>query len=224
MGTAIHSRQRVVAHGEVFTPPHLVSDMLDLPGVKDECLRIDSRFLEPACGDGNFMAEILRRRLGRVSETHPRSTQLPWERDALVGLSNLYGIELLHDNVQACRDRLHEMFQAAYTARFGSAHLPAVLAAARHLVTANIFHGDALAMTTVGEHVLPARPLIFTEWSMLPRGRFQRKRFTYRELLEHRSAPPTITPSSSAAPAPRSSATPASPCSSPGPSMNPPCR
>lgn len=185
MDPHVKTRDRVINHGEVFTPPSLVRDMLDLPGVKDECLRIDARFLEPACGDGNFLAEILRRRLERVGQKHPKTQQHPWERDALVGLSNLYGIELLHDNVQACRDRLFGLFEGAYVARFGKKHQPGVLGAARHIVTANIFQGDALAMTTVGDEAVPARPLIFTEWSMLPRGRFKRKRFAYRELLEH---------------------------------------
>ncbi len=189
MATEIHSRSRVIDHGEVFTPPHLVRDMLDLPGVRDECLRIDARFLEPACGDGNFLAEILRRRLGRVSDLHPKSAQHPWERDALVGLANLYGIELLYDNVQACRDRLYQLFEDHYLDRFGNQHHPAVLGAARHLVTANVFQGDALAMTTVGDRVHPARPLVFTEWSMLPRGRFKRRRFQYKELLEHNDRP-----------------------------------
>jgi len=183
MSAVMKPRSRIIDHGEVFTPPQLVNDMLDLPGVADECLRIDARFLEPACGDGNFLAEVLRRRLIRVSQSHPKTQQHPWERDALVGLSNLYGIELLHDNVQACRDRLYDLFESTYTQRFGNKHQPAILGAARHLVTANIFHGDALAMTTVGDAVYPAKPLVFTEWSMLPRGRFKRKRFEYRELI-----------------------------------------
>lgn len=190
MPDQLTNRDRVIAHGEVFTPPELVRNMLDLPGVKDECLRIDARFLEPACGDGNFLAEILRRRLDRISQMHAKAAQLPWERDALVGLSNLYGIELLHDNVQACRDRLYHSFENAYLARFGKKHQPAVLGAARHIVTANIFQGDALALTTVGDEISPAQPLIFTEWCMLPRGRFKRRRFAYRELLEHADRAP----------------------------------
>lgn len=57
----VKSRERVQQHGEVFTNEREVNAMLDL--VKHETERIDSRFLEPACGDGNFLAEILRRKL-----------------------------------------------------------------------------------------------------------------------------------------------------------------
>lgn len=188
-------RHRVIHHGEVFTPPSLVNDMLDLPGVADECLRIDARFLEPACGDGNFLAEVLRRRLEHINTQHPNHALVPWERDALRGLANLYGIELLHDNVQRCRDRLVDLFQTFYGDRFGDRARPAVVGAARHLVQANIHHGDALDMMTVGDAVFPKRPLVFTQWSMLTLGgggRFKRRLFEYRELLQPDQSPAVL--------------------------------
>src|SRR5688572_7482544 len=95
MARSIHTRQRVMDHGEVFTPPALVNDMLNL--VAQECERVDSRFLEPACGNGNFLAEVLRRRLTMIDRRHKPQTQ--WEPNALLGLACLYGIELLWDNV-----------------------------------------------------------------------------------------------------------------------------
>src|SRR6188768_701921 len=98
MISTMNSRQRIIDHGEVFTPPGLVNDMLDL--VSHECERIDSRFLEPACGDGNFLTEVLRRRLA-VVDRRARRSLLTWERDALLGLACLYGVELLDDNVNA---------------------------------------------------------------------------------------------------------------------------
>ena len=64
MNNQVKSKQRVADHGEVFTAEREVNAMLDL--VKQETERIDSRFLEPACGDGNFLAEILRRKLAVV--------------------------------------------------------------------------------------------------------------------------------------------------------------
>ena len=188
MADLITCRSRVIDHGEVFTPPGLVRDMLDLPGVADECLRIDARFLEPACGDGNFLDEVLRRRLDAVTGQHPKHALVPWERDALRGLANLYGIELLHDNVQRCRDRLVDRFETAYVGRFGNKANPAVVGAARHLVRANILWGDALKMTTVGNFVEASRPLVFTQWSMLAGGRFKRRRFEYRDLADLRRA------------------------------------
>ena len=178
--SASGSRQRIADHGEVFTPPGLVRDMLNLPGVADECLRVDARFLEPACGDGNFLAEVLRRRLGRVSETHPKRALIPWERDALRGLANLYGIELLPDNAGRCRARLVGVFEDLYRGRFKAKARDAVVGAARRIAAANVLLGDALSMRHPSTH----EPLVFTQWSMLTGGRFKRKRFEYRELLD----------------------------------------
>jgi len=175
----VNSRQRIIDHGEVFTPPGLVNDMLDL--VANECERIDSRFLEPACGDGNFLAEVFRRRLSVVGR-EKRAIHL-WEQDALLALACLYGIELLFDNVIACRQRLLGMFADEYANRFGKRCRDACVDAAQIIVHTNILHGDALAMTTVGDSALPNRPLIFTEWSLLPRGFFKRKQFEFHQLL-----------------------------------------
>lgn len=176
----MNSRQRIIDHGEVFTPPGLVNDMLDL--VAHECERVDSRFLEPACGHGNFLVEVLRRRLALVDRRYKPRTQ--WEPNALLGLACLYGVELLFDNVNDCRDRLHAIFAEAYRKRFGDKARPEVPAAARHIVRCNIVQGDALKMTTVGDHVHPARPLVFTEWSLLPGGKFKRRRYEYHDLSQ----------------------------------------
>lgn len=91
----VKSRQRVADHGEVFTPQWMVGDMLDL--VKDESERIDARVLEPACGEGAFLQEILRRKLATV---HARYGKNDFERRhyALLALMSTYGIELLADN------------------------------------------------------------------------------------------------------------------------------
>jgi hypothetical protein len=177
----IISRQRVIDHGEVLTPPGLVNDMLNLPGVVHECERIDAKFLEPACGNGNFLAEVLRRRLA-VVDRKCRRALICWEQDALQGLACIYGIEWLYDNVNECRDRLHGIFAEAYISRFGKKAREAVLDAARHILRCNILQGDALEMTTVGDKVMPARPLIFTEWSILSGGKVKRWRYEFREL------------------------------------------
>lgn len=179
--THVTSRQRVIDHGEVFTPGKLVNDMLDL--VAHECERIDSRFLEPACGDGNFLAEVLRRRLAVVNQKRFRNINL-WEQDALLSLACLYGIELLHDNVVMCRERLLAIFEVAYAELFGGHCRPACVDAARFIVNANILQGDALAMTAVGDDNHPAHALLFTEWSMLARGYFKRRQFEYHQLVQ----------------------------------------
>lgn len=179
--TSVRSHNNVAQFGEVFTPLHLVNDMLDL--VAHECDRIDSRFLEPACGDGNFLAEVLRRRLAVVTKKRHRAINL-WEQDALLGLACLYGIELLPDNVEACRMRLLGIFRDAYIEQFGKDCREAPVQAASIVVRSNIVQGDALAMTTVSEDGTPAKPLVLTEWSMLSGGRFKRRQFEYRELVQ----------------------------------------
>ncbi|MFN3386211.1 MAG: DNA methyltransferase, partial [Candidatus Thermochlorobacter sp.] len=107
----IKSKQRVADHGEVFTPDWLVKDMLDL--VKPETERIDARFLEPACGTGNFLIEVLRRKLHTVEKRYAKN-QYDYERYAVLALSALYGIDLLEDNAKECRRRLYQTFDQAY--------------------------------------------------------------------------------------------------------------
>lgn len=163
--TLVKSKQRVVDHGEVFTPPWMVDAMLDL--VKDEAERIDSRFLEPACGSGNFIRRILQRKLTAVELKYGKSD---FERRhyALLGLMCIYGIELLADNVAECRANALEIF-AEYT-RVGVAD--ELYQAATHVLQANILQGDALTMK--GRDGLP---IAFAEWAYLGKGKFQRRDF-----------------------------------------------
>ena len=106
------SKQRVADHGEVFTSDREVNAMLDL--VKQETDRIDSRFLEPACGTGNFLAEILRRKLAAVESRYKKS-QLEYERYAVIAVTSLYGVDILEDNIIECRNRLFKIFDKQYT-------------------------------------------------------------------------------------------------------------
>ena len=111
----VRTKQRVSDHGEVLTGQREVNAMLDL--VKQETERIDSRFLEPACGDGNFLTAILERKLAVVEKRYGKS-QLDFERYAVLAVSSIYGIDILPDNVRDCRRRLFEMFDANYTRLF----------------------------------------------------------------------------------------------------------
>ena len=115
METQVNSKKRVADHGEVYTAPREVNAMLDL--VKTETERIDSRFLEPACGNGNFLAEILTRKLGIVEKRYAKS-QLEYERYAVLAVSSIYGIDILQDNVQECRHRLFGIFDAKLSADY----------------------------------------------------------------------------------------------------------
>jgi hypothetical protein len=161
----VKSKQRVADHGEVFTPPWLVEAMLDL--VKGETERIDSRFLEPACGSGNFLVQILRRKLAAVELKYAKSD---FERRhyALLALMCIYGIELLPDNIAECRANLLEIF-AEYLSVEPSHEL---YRAASWVLSQNLVHGDALTMRTHD-----GQAISFAEWGYLGKGKFQRRDF-----------------------------------------------
>lgn len=171
----IKSKQRVIDHGEVFTPPWLVDAMLDQ--VKDETTRIDSRFLETACGSGNFLVQVLKRKLAAVETKYGKSS---FERQhyALLGLMCIYGIELLPDNIAECRENLLEIF-AEYLSLEEDSDL---IRAANAVLQENLVHGDALTMKA-----RDGSPITFAEWGYVGKGRFQRRDFRF-DLLTHSSA------------------------------------
>ncbi len=170
--TTIKSKQRVADHGEVFTPPWLVEAMLDL--VKDETERIDARFLEPACGSGNFLVRILQRKLAAVELKYGKSD---FERRhyALLAVMCAYGIELLADNIAECRANMLEVL-AGYLALAPSDEL---YHAAAYVLSQNLVHGDALKMRAVD-----GQPITFAEWGYLGRGKFQRRDFRFDALTQ----------------------------------------
>lgn len=166
----IKSRKRVADHGEVFTPDWMVEAMLDL--VKDEAERIDSRFLEPACGSGNFLVKVFQRKLAAVELKYGKSD---FERRhySLLALMCIYGIELLPDNIAECRanileilsdylklDESHELYQAA-----------------AYVLSQNLVYGDALKMRTHNDQAIT-----FAEWGYLGKGKFQRRDFRLDSL------------------------------------------
>ena len=173
--TLIKSKQRVADHGEVFTPPWLVDAMLDL--VKEESERIDSRFLEPACGSGNFLTHILKRKLAVVEMKYGKS-EFDRSHYALLGLMCIYGIELLTDNIEECHANLMEIF-AEYLGIDKSNDL---FQAASYVLSQNIVHGDALTMQTSSK-----KPIAFAEWGYLGKGKYQRRDFRF-DILTGASA------------------------------------
>ncbi len=175
----IKSRQRVIDHGEVFTPEWLVNDMLDL--VKQETERIDSRFLEPACGTGNFLVEILRRKLSVVKQRYGKS-QIEYERYAIIAVSSIYGIDLLQDNVEEARKRLFDIFSSDYSGLFKETINQDYLNSIKFILLKNIICGDALTLKTVG---LIEEPIIFSEWSLVLNNKIQRRDFKMTSLLEN---------------------------------------
>ena len=140
----VKSKQRVTDHGEVFTSEREVNAMLDL--VKQETERIDARFLEPACGNGNFLAEVLRRKLTVVESMYKRN-QLDFERYAILAISNIYGVDILEDNAQECRERLYNIFNQRYTKIYRESCKESCRNSVRFLFKRNILWGDALDFT-----------------------------------------------------------------------------
>jgi hypothetical protein len=153
--------------------------MLDL--VKQETERIDSRFLEPACGTGNFLTEILERKLKVVEKRYGKS-QLEYERYAVLAVSSLYGIEILEDNAQECRQRLFAVFDEAYTRLFKEKTKEQCRETVRYILKRNIVHGDALSLRTVGEN---PQPIVFPEWSLVNGSLLKRRDFAFHELVNH---------------------------------------
>lgn len=179
MDKQIVSKKRVMDHGEVYTNSREVNAMLDL--VKSETERIDSRFLEPACGTGNFLTEILERKL-KVVRTKYGKTQLDYERYAVLAISSIYGIDILADNVQECRERLFHIIDERYTNLFKNTAKEKFRSTVRYILQCNIIHGDALSLKTVDEN---PRPIIFSEWSLANGSLLKRRDFSFHELLAH---------------------------------------
>ncbi|MCW5935759.1 MAG: N-6 DNA methylase [Fimbriimonadaceae bacterium] len=168
----IKSKDRVAEHGEVFTPAWLVEAMLDL--VKGETERIDSRFLEPACGSGNFLVPILKRKLAAVEAKYGKS-DFERRQFALFALMCIYGIELLEDNIAECRANLLEVI----TEYLNLEATDDLYWAASYVLSLNIVHGDAMKMTTHQR-----KPICFAEWGYLGKGKFQRRDFSLKTLTQ----------------------------------------
>jgi hypothetical protein len=176
----VKSRKRVIDHGEVFTTSWMVEQMLDL--VKTESERIDSRFLEPACGDGNFLKTVLQRKLETVSSRYGKS-DFELKHYALFSLMCIYGIELLADNVKECR----EILLGIYADFLKLSEEDVWYKAGSEVLKVNVLQGDALTLTTFdGQHIQ------FPEWGYLGAGKFQRRDFRYDDLTQRSSVEGTL--------------------------------
>lgn len=176
---SVKSKQRVADHGEVFTSEREVNAMLDL--VERETKRIDSRFLEPACGDGNFLIEILRRKLA-VIEARYKKSRLEYERYCVLGVGAIYGVELLEDNVLECRARLFKCFDNHYSALFKREANEEFRDTIRFILARNIIWGDALTLKTVDEK---GEPIVFSEWSLVEGSKIKRRDYSMAHLLAY---------------------------------------
>ncbi len=176
MNAQIKHRTRVTDHGEVFTHEREVNAMLDL--VKQETERLDSRFLEPACGNGNFLAEVLNRKLKILKERYSKS-QYDYERYSVVVISSIYGIDILEDNVEECRERLLGIFLEQYKKIFKNNINEKLLEVLKIIFEKNIVCGDALTMKDK-----KGNPLVFSEWSMpYNDSRLKQKAYSFKDIF-----------------------------------------
>lgn len=189
------SKKRVADHGEVLTARHEVDAMLDL--VKQETERIESRFLEPACGNGNFLIVILERKLAVIerklaqhekrlkkSEKRPGWKAPSYEPDSLLALSSIYGIDILQDSVAAARARLLAYYIESYRRIVELEPSPDLIASASYILEKNILLGDAI--NTQDKVTIPGVPgldkIIFTEWSRIGND-FKQREFRFDSML-----------------------------------------
>ena len=173
----VKTKKRVTDHGEVYTNVREVKAMLDL--VKSETERIESRFLEPACGNGNFLAEVLIRKLNVVDARY-RKSQQEWERYSVLAVSSIYGVDILEDNAEECRERLFLIYKEKYSKNFGTKIKSECLDSVKFLFKRNILWGDALDFT----NPVTKQPIIFSEWSAVNGVMLKRRDYMFRFLVE----------------------------------------
>ena len=179
----IKSKERVSERGEVFTAEREVNAMLDL--VANECLRPDSRFLEPACGDGNFLSDILKRKLTDLRRKYKKSPR-DYEKQAIVAIGSLYGVDIMNDNVLACRERLYAIWNEEYSAHCKSDSSDEARDTARFIIGRNIVNGNALTLMCVDDEGNDtSAPIVFSEWSLISATQMQRSDYTMSDLLTY---------------------------------------
>ena len=172
------SKQRVADHGEVYTAKREVNAMLDL--VKEETERIDSRFLEPACGTGNFLVEILNRKMEAVRKQFAKN-RYEYDLASAQAVSSMYGVELLPDNTAICRQRLFELFLDIYQQHQHAEAADELKNCIQYLLRKNILCGDALTMLQND-----GQPITFCEWTFIgTSGKVKRRDFELSELLKN---------------------------------------
>ncbi len=182
MAKQVKSKDRVVDHGEVFTAEREVKAMCDL--VENECLRIDSRFLEPACGDGNFLAEILSRKLEVVTKRYKKSPY-DYERNSLLAVGSLYGVDIMIDNVQECRERLFRIWERYYKKAVKKVDQNQdIVDSVLYILNKNIICGNALSYHCVDENTDDTGiPIIFSQWAFATGPMIKREDYVFEDLL-----------------------------------------
>ena len=177
MDSQVKSKERVAEFGEVYTSKREVNSMLDL--VKQETERLDSRFLEPACGDGNFLIEVLNRKLEVLVKNHKKN-QYEFEKNSVVVVGSIYGVDILEDNAQIARDRLYNKYVETYKKLYKGSVNKNLILSVKFIIDSNIIHGDALTLKQVDSDM----PVIFSEWGAF-NNKIKRRDFTLADLISY---------------------------------------
>tara|TARA_B100000989_G_scaffold254766_1_gene203506 strand:+ start:417 stop:1061 length:645 start_codon:yes stop_codon:yes gene_type:complete len=173
----VKSKARVADFGEVNTSEREINAMLDL--VKQETERLDSRFLEPACGDGNFLIEVLNRKLEILVKKYKKN-QYEFERNSVVVVGSIYGVDILQDNAKSAKERLFNRFFEVYEKYFKKNLNENLVESLRFILNKNIIHGDALTLKQVESE----DPVTFSEWAII-NSKLKRRDFTLADLLAY---------------------------------------
>jgi len=176
MEEQIKSKERVAEHGEVFTNTREVNAMLDM--VQSESERIDSRFLEPACGTGNFLAEVLRRKLVTVKRQYGKFS-VDYEKYSVLAVSSIYGVDIQQDNVDECRKRMYDIWNKEYTKNCKDICADDCREAVRYILSHNILCGDALTMLQSN-----GEPITFAQWDLVMGSMLKRRDYQLDQLLQ----------------------------------------
>ena len=183
----IKSKKRVQEHGEVFTNPREVKAMLDM--VKNESERIDSRVLEPACGTGAFVTEVLRRKLKTVKKSSTpkgrKTVSIPdYEKLSTLAVACIYGIDIMIDNVVECRKNLYDIWHKTFIKDCKKEPDKDLCDAIVFVLTRNILCGNTLSMKQVNEKSQDIDlPIIVSEWGFVMENQIQRKDYRYDVLV-----------------------------------------
>lgn len=170
------SKERVSDFGEVYTSEKEVNDMLNL--VQDQTERIDSRFLEPACGNGNFLSEILKRKLKILNELYKKN-QYSFDKFLILLTGSLYGVDIIQDNVIKAQKRLFEILKDNYIDLFNSDN-EELFKNIQFILRKNIVCADALTFLSSNKK----KPLILSEWSLID-DKIKRRDFEYKNLVDY---------------------------------------
>ena len=173
----IKEKSRVSNFGEVLTSKREVLDMLNL--VNTETLRLDSRFLEPACGDGNFLTEVLNFKLDILKKNYSKN-QYEFEKFSIQIFTSIYGIDILEDNIISARERLFNQYFDLYNKKFKSNINQKLLDCLKYILKLNLVHADALSLKKVKKDKF----IIFSEWSLV-NDKIKRRDFEFKNLIDY---------------------------------------